>query len=91
MNAVLNLILIISILTFGTVFALQHRYTVIQDPKQGTMLIDNWKPQDFNVLQCRSNGIWESMSINTGKIEIQVMETSTISTDGTTETTPPVI
>jgi hypothetical protein len=91
MNAVLNLILIISILSFGTVFALKHRYTVIQDPKQGAMLLDNWDVKDLNIVQCRSGGIWETMDINTGKIEIQVMDTSTTPANETTDTSQPII
>ncbi len=91
MNNALTLLLIISVLAFGAIFAINHRYMVIQDSKRGTLLIDNWDLKRTNILHCNVNGSWERMELNKGTMEMHVEKTVEPVNESVVEDTRPVI
>lgn len=66
MNAAASSLLALAILLASAVYAVQTRYTVIQDSKQGTLIIDNWDFKTTTIFEKHSNGNWVGLDVVKG-------------------------
>lgn len=66
MNTVMTFLLTVAILAGSAVYALKARYTVIQDQKYGTLVIDNWDFKNPRIIERLPNGSWVGMDIVKG-------------------------
>lgn len=66
MNAVSSSLLALTILVASAVYAINTRYTVIQDPKFGTLIIDNWDFKTTTIFEKYTNGNWVGLDVVKG-------------------------
>ena len=66
MNAVTSSLLALAILLASGVYAVKSRYTVIQDNKVGTLIIDNWDFKTTTIFEKHANGNWVGLDVVKG-------------------------
>lgn len=77
MNAVMSFLLAFAILMGSTVYAIKTRYTVIEDQKIGTLIIDNWDFKNQRIIERLPNGSWVGMDIVKGGPSVLQFEEET--------------
>ncbi len=66
MNAVSSILLALAILLASGIYAVKTRYTVIQDNKAGTLIIDNWDFKTTTIFEKHENGNWVGLDVVKG-------------------------
>lgn len=66
MNAAASSLLALAILLASGVYAVKSRYTVIQDNKAGTLIIDNWDFKTTTIFEKHNNGNWVGLDVVKG-------------------------
>lgn len=74
MNNAMAFVLTIAILVGSAAYSVKNRYTVIQDAKLGTLLIDNWDVANRKIIEKKSSGSWYAVDIIKGGPEVMEFE-----------------